>query len=443
LVVADGRFLSAEATLRIRVTPVIAPPSVVVEVPEKAALGFGTVIRTTFTDDDADESEAGNDWGDGRSATTGTIVHDEGQDPRIEGVVVAAPAMPGAEGKSFAEHTWEAPGLYTVTACVQDAGGLEGCDSAPVTVEPLVVLGIGARVYDAPLEEDEVTRPEVADDADFTYELMVVNPRPSVGDGLVAEAVQLEAQLPAELDIAGISVTRGQCDRDGLSLSCALGDLEPEAEVTLTIRARGPGGLIYDEDRDITGSVSTTSPALEPQAEFLASATLLADATDTDADGMPDVFEVAYALDPQVDDAAADPDGDGLDNLGEFLAGTSPTEPDTDGDGLSDFDEDAGGVTDPTDADTDDDGMPDGWELAHGLDPANDADAGDDPDGDGRTNGEEYAQDGDPQRDDVPRTVGAAHSRRARSSRMRRNTWAGSTFGRHMWVPAAAVTIHV
>lgn len=40
-------------------------------------------------------------------------------------------------------------------------------------------------------------------------------------------------------------------------------------------------------------------------------------------------------------------------------------------------------------ADTDGDGMPDVYELAHGLDPAQN-DANEDPDGDGRTNREEY-----------------------------------------------------
>ncbi len=40
-------------------------------------------------------------------------------------------------------------------------------------------------------------------------------------------------------------------------------------------------------------------------------------------------------------------------------------------------------------------------------------------------------------------TVGAAHSQVTFSSRMSRNTSAGSTFGRQMWVPAAAVTVQV
>lgn len=45
---------------------------------------------------------------------------------------------------------------------------------------------------------------------------------------------------------------------------------------------------------------------------------------DADSDGMPDVWEQANGLDPNVDDSAGDVDGDGYTNLEEFLNGTSP-----------------------------------------------------------------------------------------------------------------------
>ena len=48
-------------------------------------------------------------------------------------------------------------------------------------------------------------------------------------------------------------------------------------------------------------------------------------------------------LDPDVDDANLDYDGDGLTNLEEFLYGSDPWEPDTDGDGIPDGDEQKGG----------------------------------------------------------------------------------------------------
>ncbi|HBA83774.1 MAG TPA: hypothetical protein DCZ95_06740 [Verrucomicrobia bacterium] len=50
---------------------------------------------------------------------------------------------------------------------------------------------------------------------------------------------------------------------------------------------------------------------------------------DSDLDGMNDVWEMAYALNPIVNDAALDKDGDRLDNYGEFRAGTDPTDADS------------------------------------------------------------------------------------------------------------------
>lgn len=48
---------------------------------------------------------------------------------------------------------------------------------------------------------------------------------------------------------------------------------------------------------------------------------------DTDADGMPDAWEGAHGLAVGSNDSAADADGDGGTNLGEYLAGTDPADP--------------------------------------------------------------------------------------------------------------------
>jgi hypothetical protein len=45
---------------------------------------------------------------------------------------------------------------------------------------------------------------------------------------------------------------------------------------------------------------------------------------DTDGDEMPDGWEVQYGLDPLVDDAEDDVDGDGFRNLLEYIRGTDP-----------------------------------------------------------------------------------------------------------------------
>jgi len=95
---------------------------------------------------------------------------------------------------------------------------------------------------------------------------------------------------------------------------------------------------------------------------------------DTDGDGMVNAYETAHTcLDPDVDDAAEDPDSDDLSNLSEAEL-----------------------ETDPCDSDTDNDGMPDGYEAGKTcLDPlANDATS--DPDRDWRSNVAEYGLGSDP-----------------------------------------------
>jgi len=58
---------------------------------------------------------------------------------------------------------------------------------------------------------------------------------------------------------------------------------------------------------------------------------------DSDGDGLPDEWELAFGLNPNdPGDAILDGDGDGLSAHDEFSAGSSPLLADTDGDGLND-----------------------------------------------------------------------------------------------------------
>ena len=88
---------------------------------------------------------------------------------------------------------------------------------------------------------------------------------------------------------------------------------------------------------------------------------------------------IAAAFDPTDPlDGARDSDGDGLTNYQEFLRGTDPSNPDSDG----------GGATD-------------GWEVNYGLDPTSRADDLIDTDGDGWSNYKEFIVGTDPTNKDT------------------------------------------
>lgn len=104
---------------------------------------------------------------------------------------------------------------------------------------------------------------------------------------------------------------------------------------------------------------------------------------DSDGDGLTDVAETnTYGTDPN----NTDTDGDGLTDGNEVLVhGTNPDDIDTDGDGLEDGDEVNVYPTDPLKPDTDADGLDDGDEIfVHSTDPVQA-----DTDGDGLKDGEE------------------------------------------------------
>ncbi|MFT6399775.1 MAG: hypothetical protein ACJAYU_004544 [Bradymonadia bacterium] len=184
-----------------------------------------------------------------------------------------------------------------------------------------------------------------------------------------------------------------------------------------TNRSKGNNALL-----DTFGWIfATSSGSLAVQA--------IAADTDTDEDGATDINEICrFGTDPEredsdgggrsdgnetnvdgtdpndpTDDIGFDFDEDGLSNEEEFILGTDPSNPDTDGDGRNDGQEVNGEPTsDPFDPDTDGGGVRDGREVEDGTDP-NDSedDAGFDFDGDGLSNEEEFILGTDPSNPDT------------------------------------------
>ena len=99
------------------------------------------------------------------------------------------------------------------------------------------------------------------------------------------------------------------------------------------------------------------------------------DFLDDDNDGMPNGYEARFGLNPLLDDAADDLDGDTISNFDEYQRGTFPNDRDTDDDGLDDHVESGGGVwvsasqtgTDPLNPDSDNDALLDGVEDNTGI----------------------------------------------------------------------------
>ena len=129
---------------------------------------------------------------------------------------------------------------------------------------------------------------------------------------------------------------------------------------------------------------------------------------DTDTDGLPDSYEEMFGLNPNVNDADLDLDGDLLTNIEEFNLGTLPNDDDTDDDGYKDGVETNTGFwvsasntgTNPLLADTDGDNLLDGVENPD-LPFIDATQTGTNPhlvdtDGDTYTDGEEIAFGSDP-----------------------------------------------
>lgn len=105
---------------------------------------------------------------------------------------------------------------------------------------------------------------------------------------------------------------------------------EPEERITIQV---GRFSWIYTQISPTTGAplneivadwsiITNSGSRTQRSANYAAG-------IDTDGDGIPNAWETYYSLDPNVNDAADDPDDDGMSNLDEYIARTNPKRADS------------------------------------------------------------------------------------------------------------------
>jgi hypothetical protein len=348
-VARDGREDSPVQTVNIVVNPVNDPPVVLaLDLPDQVGQGFPMVLRGEYSEDGAGTNTTVVEWGDGSSDIQGDY-QDTPDGPVLVGIKLIEPPERIGVGQAVGEHIYTSLGTRMVRHCMSDELNRPSCQEGMVNVEALANLAVDLEV------------PELDVPSGATVNLLVTLTNhamrnvPSPG-GQPAGVPAVDATLEGTFSVPGVGVmstTSVNCTARGAAgFTCAFGTLAPGQSRSFTVTLRGSTSLIYDAMPLLSVRSRTAAPALNDGSERYVVISSTADTTDSDGDGMSDVFEQVYGFDPaNPADGAADRDGDGLSNLEEYLARTNPNVEDTDGDGLTD-----------------------GFELANGLDPLDSAD---------------------------------------------------------------------
>lgn len=210
---------------------------------------------------------------------------------------------------------------------------------------------------------------------DFTEVGNVASPTDTDGDGIINA---LESTL-VDTDSDGVNdqldpANTNPCVPNANHAACLAADSDGDGLTNAQEDALGTSRSNADTDGDGVNDgteVGNVAAPTDTDGDGTINA-LESTLVDTDGDGVNNQLDSANA-NPCVPNAnsaaclAADSDGDGLTNSQEGALGTSPSNPDTDGDGANDGAEVGGNVASPTD--TDGDGVPNVFESG-----SNDAD---------------------------------------------------------------------
>lgn len=134
--------------------------------------------------------------------------------------------------------------------------------------------------------------------------------------------VWLTNTLPAGFDLLSLALSQGQALTNGSSLITAFGPLPTNATASMTLVIKSSLG-----SGSATNFATITDPTMPDAIRFNNQSVdpILVVPLDSDADGLPDEWELAYGLNPtNAIDGALDSDCDGVTNLQEYQAGQNP-----------------------------------------------------------------------------------------------------------------------
>ena len=330
----DGQEDSPPARVSITVESVDdLPVLTAVTRSNRAGRGFPVVVMAEYVDDGGPTAaDAFTDWGDGAVDSQGDFYDPDGPEgegpPQLTGTKINEPVQGIGEGNLLAKHTYDAVGSNQLQVCLNTDGVTNVCEEQTVVVSDLVSLALT-------IGED----PDETTNSFIDIDVRLENAQPEGWSGLNADAVTMQQIDVPEVNVTQILSQTGQCGLAGGALTCADSRMAPgdliEATVRLALVDSGP--LIYDLGVPFALDADTSTAAIEDLYTSVRWITFVADPSDTDMDGMTDVFEQFFGLNPNsAADANVDPDGDGLTNFEEYETRTDPNLSDTDGDGVSD-----------------------------------------------------------------------------------------------------------